>query len=366
MTQMDVSRRDMLMFGAATLALPNLSLVKPTQDTKEAVDKGMQWLMRAKHIQGYWGCEKDADPSAAVTGLATMALMANQNRPFQIQAIQATKWLLDLQKEDGIISVGKDFTGLGVAIEHVAATLALVEFYGGCGRGNNQLMRPLQKALDHLHGQQNPDGGFPSTTYGDPSDIAITAFAHSVMRGARQAGLIVKSSSMDKVRAYTEQCRAKTHGYVRQLNIDEYDYGEYHEGYGPHINFGYLYSAGAGLRVVRSQDGKDDAHTRKTVEMLLKHDIGSEYAMIYGDKRKIRLTEWDYVGAMLSTHAMILRDSDEDWRTWYDKISKFLVSQQNPDGSWTVDYCIKCRAFATSLSLLVLQAPGRALPMWQL
>ena len=99
----------------------------------------------------------------------------------------------------------------------------------------------------------------------------------------------------------------------------------------------------------------------KSADKVIKHTIASEYGG--------SISEWDYLAAFYATHAFIIEKDQgggEFWKQWFPKIRDYLVKKQNPDGSWTVEYCMQCRAFATALSLLILQAPMRTLPMWQL
>ena len=62
-------------------------------------------------------------------------------------------------------------------------------------------------------------------------------------------------------------------------------------------------------------------------------------------------------------------DSGSDgkaWKTWYPKMRDHLLKIQNRDGSWTVEYCECCKAYATALAVLSLQAPKKLLPIFQL
>jgi hypothetical protein len=81
----------------------------------------------------------------------------------------------------------------------------------------------------------------------------------------------------------------------------------------------------------------------------------------YGGK----ISEWDYCGAFYAVQAM-MHEGDKYWRKWWPKFRDHLIKIQNEDGSWTIEYCLCCRAYATALSLLVLQAPKRLLPLFQL
>ena len=207
-------------------------------------------------------------------------------------------------------------------------------------RDNVLMQEHVQRAVKYLSTQQNKDGGWSARSRGSASDLAITASVYSSLRSAHNSGLYVNQASVEDLVRFTRKRGVKSGGYRG--------------------NHGMFYPTAAGLRIMYSQGRQAEAQVAKSAEKVLRHTIASEY--------NGRISEWDYLAAYYATHAFILERDGEGtmWKRWFPKLRDYLVKKQNPDGSWTVEYCMKCRAFGTSLSLLVLMAPYRSLPMWQL
>ena len=100
-----------------------------------------------------------------------------------------------------------------------------------------------------------------------------------------------------------------------------------------------------------------EALLEKGAEVLLKKQMGQDYGG--------QISEWDYCGAFFAVQAM-MHEGEKYWKKWWPKFRDHLVKIQNADGSWTIQYCLCCRAYATALSVIVLQAPKRLLPLFQL
>jgi hypothetical protein len=81
-----------------------------------------------------------------------------------------------------------------------------------------------------------------------------------------------------------------------------------------------------------------------------------------GDDYRGRISEWDYCGAFFAVQAM-MHEGDTFWRRWWclgcgTTLSGFRI-RMDPGPSITAR---AARAYATALSILVLQAPQRLLP----
>lgn len=358
-----IDRRRMMGWGAASLgaaaafpswartlpaaqpAFQDPAFVEMTPAAEKAIEKGLVWLRKAQLKKGAWGCEPGQDPSAAITGLAGLVLLATGSTPaagrFTEEINRAVTWAFENQKAgSGLITTGRDFTGIGTFFEHASISMFLTEAYGMSlqAEGNEKMRGGVQKAIDYLDKQQNKDGGWSAEGQGSASDLAVTASVYSSLRSAHNSGLDVSDASVDNLLKFVGRCAQSAGGFGGAR--------------------GFFYPTGAGLRIMYSQGRQNDAQVMKSAERVIKYTIGSEY----GGK----ISEWDYLAALYSTHAFMLDSSGPMWAKWFPKIREYLVKKQNPDGSWTVEYCMVCRAFATTVALLCLMAPLRTLPMWQL
>ena len=69
-----------------------------------------------------------------------------------------------------------------------------------------------------------------------------------------------------------------------------------------------------------------------------------------------------YYGHYYATQAMFIAGG-ERWTWWWPSIRSVLLKYQSPDGGWQDNQT--GRAYATAMSLIILQMPKRYLPIFQ-
>ncbi len=324
-------------------------LQEVTPDQIRSTDHGMRWLVANQNRDGLWGCEKSGAPSTAITGLAILALLASGSTPTAGPHAESIRRAIDrlvaIQVKSGAIT-RFDSTGMGIFYDHSCATLALAEAYGmrRTSEGFSAIRESLERALEYLYGVQNSDGGWGPQGRGSRSDIAITCSVWMALRSARNAGMTVRSASIEKLEEFVRTCALPRGGFAEH----------------PQVRGGgglMFYPTSAGLRILWGMGRGNLAETEKGMAALLKMRLGQEHGG--------RISEWDYCGAFYAVQAM-MHEGATYWKTWWPPFRDRLVQIQNADGSWTIEYCLCCRAYATALALLVLQAPKRLLPLYQL
>jgi hypothetical protein len=321
-----------------------------TASQATAARRGIEWLVRTQNSDGLWGCERSGAPSTAITGMSILALLASGSTPSggpqALQIRRAIDRLMALQTPSGQIT-RYDSTGMGIFYDHSCATLALAEVYGM--RHGLDVMQDVHDALAlavrFMYSSQNEDGGWGPTGLGSPSDIAMTSSVWMALRAAQNAGIAIETARADKVEEFVLKC-ADARGGFRMAPINM-------AGGGGHV----FYPTSAGLRILMGIGKRNLPEAEKGLELLLAKKLGDDY--------RSRISEWDYCGAFFAVQAM-MHEGDTFWRRWWPRMRDQLLGLQNPDGSWTIQYCTCCRAYATALSVLVLQAPERLLPIFQL
>lgn len=320
-----------------------------TPAQKRAIARGFDWLVRTQNLDGLWGCERSGAPSTAITGLAVLAFAASGSTPsagpHADPIRRGVDRLLVLQTASGQIT-RYDSTGMGVFYDHSCAALALAEVYGM--RRSEGDFRDVRCALDaairFMYSVQNPDGGWGPQGLGSGSDIAVTCNVWMALRAAHNAGITIELARMDKVEEFVRGCALPTGGFDHAPTV---------RGGGGRL----FYPTTAGLRVLYGMGKRDLKEVEKGAELILDRRMGQDYGN--------RISEWDYVGAFYAVQGF-MHEGGKYWRKWWPKFRDRLVTVQNPDGSWTIEYCKCCRAYATALALLALQAPQRLLPLFQL
>jgi hypothetical protein len=331
---------------------------EPLQDTRidemtlkqgEAIRKGLEWLVQTQNGDGLWGCEKSGAPSTAITGLSVLAFLASgstpSDGPHATEIQRAIDRMIRIQSASGQIT-RFDSTGMGIFYDHSCATLALAEVYGMRRTGDDMdyVRQALEAAVRYMYGVQNRDGGWGPQGNASPSDLAITCNVWMALRAAHNAGILIQSASMVKVEDFVHKCVEPAGGFTQHPGV---------RGGGGQM----FYPTSAGLRILQGIGKGDLKEVERGMEVLLRKRLGQDY--------NGQISEWDYCGAFFAVQAM-MHEGDRFWKKWWPKFRDHLVQIQNPDGSWTIQYCLCCRAYATALSVIVLQAPKRLLPLFQL
>ena len=320
-----------------------------TAESERSIARGLNWLRQAQNAHGMWGCEKSGAPSTAITSLAILAFAASGNTPCRGPdrevIVRAITRLLRIQRNDGSITQA-DATGMGLLYDHSCATLALAEFYGQQSEADEieGLAAGLKRAVEYLCLRQGKDGGWDAQGMGQKSDLAITCNAWLALRAAHNAGIAVSGASVEKVEAFVKKCELPKGGFTLQPKV---------RGGGGQM----FYPTAAGLRILYGMGKGDSAEVSRGLEILLSKKLGQEY----GGK----ISEWDYCGGFYAVMAL-LHENGPAWKKGYPPLRDQVLRIQNQDGSWTIEYCLCCRAYATSLAILMLQAPRRTLPLFQL
>ncbi|OHB76304.1 MAG: hypothetical protein A2Z34_05805 [Planctomycetes bacterium RBG_16_59_8] len=318
------------------------AFVEMTPETHRSVEKGIAWLVENQNRDGSWGCFKGDAPSVAVTSLACLALMAGGGTPERGNHAErirkALAYLLKTANRRSGMIVANDGTGLGPLYEHSFGTLFLSQVYGMLSaesRERDDVREALKRATAMISQTQEENGSWQS-------NLAITANMWLALRNANTAGVNVEAISLERIVKFVDSCAQGEGVYGLAPRGGE----------SGHVT----YSTAAGLRILYGMGKRESDVAKKATEYLLSKTLGDDYGG--------RLSEWDYCTAFYATSAL-LHDEKDSWRKWYPKIRDFLVKKQNPDGSWTVEYCRSCKAYATALSLVILQTPKRLLPMFQ-
>ena len=317
-----------------------------TPEAEQRIEKGYAWLVANQNRDGSWGCMLNQAPSTAVTALACLALMSEGSTPdrgdFQKPIQKALRYILSVAQPTGAITAN-DVTGLGIVYDHAASVLLLAEIYGmdPAVKNDKDIRQALVKAIQYLGSIQNVDGGF-SAQVGGTSDLPITAMAWNAIRAAHNAGVETSPVNLEKLLAFVKSCESSG--------------GTFSQYAGSGDGGRMFYPTTAGLRVLVGMGTGDQKKVREGCEWMIGRQLGADYGG--------QISEWDYAGAFFGIQAVFHDRAFFD--RWYPKMRDLLISIQNPPGFWSIQYCTCCRAYATAVALILLQAPKKILPMFQL
>jgi hypothetical protein len=268
-----------------------------------------------------------------------MAFMADGHLPgrgrYGEVVERGLEFVLSSASESGLIAAE---TSHGPMFGHGFATLFLGEVYGmtAPGSGDPRVREVLLKAVRLIVNTQNDEGGWRYHPVPFDADVSVTITQVHALRSARNAGLSVPRETIDRAVAYVKACQNPDDG-----------------------GFRYMLNAG-GSAYPRSAAGVATLFHAGIYEGEA-IDRGLEYVERTGRSLTYRGGGHYYYGQYYASQAMFLAGG-EHWAEWFPQARETLLENQEPDGRWTSNHG---DAYATAMSLLVLQMPNRLLPIYQ-
>ncbi len=335
-------------------------------DAMRAVERGLVWLKDHQNDDGSWTghvgfklnqnyeIERHSQSHVGVTALAGMAFLAGGHLPgrgeYGASITSATEFVLrSVDDTSGFVSHGGSRM-----YSHAFATLYLAEVVGMTHRAD--VREKLQRAVDLIVKSQNDHGSWRYEPFAVESDMSITVCQIMALRAARNIGIKVPRSTIDRAVQYVQS------SYVER---DEMNTFYYHDGY---------YFLRRGSFKYQKQD-----NTRSSFA-LTSAGIASLYnAGVYSDDRlreSLDILEQTYhllenrqnhyfywYGHYYAVQAMYVA-GDPWWSRYYTRIRRDLLKGQLRDGSWPNDIG-PGPAFGTAVATIILQVPYKYLPILQ-
>jgi hypothetical protein len=313
-----------------------------TADLDRAVARGLAALANMQNPDGTFGSGRFGS-NVAITSLAALAFMADGHLPgrgrYGHVVERALENILRNSTETGLITSD---TGSGPMYGHGFATLFLGEIYGMTpDGGETPLSRRVHEALVRacrlIERTQNEEGGWRYNPVPYDADVSVTIAQVMALRSARNAGIEIPKSTIDRAVEYIRRCQNPDGGFMYQLPSGVSLWPRSAAGVAS------LYYAG-----IYADNAID-----RGLAYLRRH------AMPTSPSR----TESHYwYGQYYVAQTMYLAGGEE-WARFWPLVRRELLARQNPAGTWT-DQSFGT-AYATSMALIVLQMPKRYLPIFQ-
>jgi hypothetical protein len=321
-----------------------------TLEAEKAISRGLAYLasLTRQPNGAYFGTNAYSG-NTAVTSLAGLAFMAAGHHPGRGAYGPIVTRALEDVLGHGERSPGRDFlhnangTPHGPMYGHGFATLFLAEVSGmvPLGRLRDRVQQMLRKAVDLIVRSQNGEGGWRYYRDSIDADISVTICQIMALRAARNAGVYVQKSTVDRCVQYVKLCQDRKQGFFRyqkQGGNDQQAFARTAAGVcalfaagiyeGPEITLGLEY-----LKRNRNtpQNGWNDMH----------YFYGHYYAA---------QAMWTAGGSY--------------WQEWFPWIRDQLVERQRElgNGAWRDGICIH---YGTAMACIILQIPNNYLPIMQ-
>ncbi len=313
-----------------------------TEETRQAIDRGLAYLARVQGRQGSWqNQEAYGSYPVAMTSLAGLALLMDGNTTTQGRYAQhvdrAARYLLESPQPSGLIERG-DGEGRPM-FGHGYAMLFLGELYGMTedARRGREIHSVLQRAVVLTDRAQSQLGGWIYTPDGHGDEGAVTITQLQGLRSCRNAGLAVPKQVIDRAMDYLAKSQNSDGGIRYSLTMGG-------PGSRPPITAAAVccwFNAGEYTepRAVRALE-----YSRRHIRPALQSGGHYYYAHLY-----------------MAQALWISRD--KEWDDYYAGIRDYLLSAQNSDGSWDGDGV--GRIYGTSIALIILQLPLNLVPIMQ-
>ncbi len=185
-----------------------------SQESEDAVERGLEWLARNQHSDGHWSIhdfpgDNDQNPGnfesdTAATGLALLAFLGagytHESGKYDSVVKKGMTWLLERQKPNGdLFAETSEFVHF---YSHGIASIAVCEAYGMTK--DAALKEPAQRAINYIIESQHPEFGGWRYRPRFESDTSVSGWQLMALKSAEVAGLKVPIEVYRKVNGWLD------------------------------------------------------------------------------------------------------------------------------------------------------------------
>jgi len=318
-----------------------------TKLSEQAVDLGLDWLIRHQQPDGSWSFQHGPDDPGQLdcpmgaTGLALLCFLGaghtHQKGPYRSQVDMGLKYLISNMQENNL---GGWLKGTGIATMYVQAIGAIALCEACSMTRDPNLRRPAQLTIDFIVKAQDPEGGGWRYNIPQAGDTSVTGWQLMALQSARIAELNVPPL------VFTKATR-----FLKTVEVD-----------------------GGGMYKYMST--RDARPSTTAVALLCRMYLGrgqEHKGMIRGMNS---LSKWgpnsfDMYYSYYATQALH-HWGGERWENWNSVMRDQLVASQShagdSAGSWSTDRSFHSEAggrlYTTCLSIMTLEVYYRYLPIY--
>lgn len=345
--RMCVAALTLLMLISAPVAAQPAEQPAPTRQMKrisddgasssqmqESIHRGLEWLARRQEKDGSFGSDSQYGRHVGITALACLAFMSEGSVPgrgrYAGNIDAGLQFILNSASEQSGLVAAE--TSYGPMYGHGFATLFLGEVYGMSNRPD--LREKLQKAVSLIVRTQNDQGGWRYHPVKADADLSVTICQIMALRSARNAGIAVPKSTIDRAIKYVQDSQNPDGGFRYMLD-----------------SAGSMFArSAAGVAALFYAGIYDDESIRTGLAYLEKFTPGKAQEQ----------THYFY-GHYYAAQAMYLAGG-KTWKKWWPAIRDELIEKQTDEGYW---HGQAGSEYGTAMALIILQIPKQTLPIFQ-
>ena len=347
------------------------------------MDRALAWLESTQNADGSWTADvgfklnqayevtAEEQHHVGVTALAGLAFLSAGNLPgrgrYGNTIGRATDFVLDCVNEEGFIAAHDTRM-----YSHAFATLFLAEVYGMTDRAD--VRDKLQSSVDYIVACQNQEGAWRYMPFAVESDMSITVCQLNALRGARNVGIRVPRSTIDRAAAYVAR------SYVHE-DEDGYGYGfgdnYYRLGKG---SFKYQVNkstrssfalTAAGIAALHNtgnygttlQSTAADRKLASTIDLDASIDFLLDHYDLVSGNSPYTFHYFYWYGHYYATQALYVIGG-KAWTWYYPRMREELVRGQLAGGAWPCT-AGPGQSFSTAVGAIILSLPYGYLPIFQ-
>ncbi len=346
MMNLSKAHRISLLAVAVTLLLPailaaqeagtqRVGVARLSPEARRSINAGLAYLAKPglQNEDGSWGNSSNpvAETSVSVLAFLLKGHVPGRGRYGRVMDNGIVYLLNKGRSQRGFIGTPNNHAGM---YEHGLAILALSEAWGQSK--NPRLKNSLRRAVDITLRAQNRAGGWRYNPEPRDADLSMTVMQLVALNSARESGISVPSSTIERATQYVLSCQHKTSGGFKYMPNS----GE------P----GFARTAAGVMSLIMCGQRKHRATQR-----------GLDFLKAYPDQKFDKNFPRFHYSHYYAVQAMY-QNGEADFQAWYPRIAATILSKQQQDGSWRGAHG---QAYGTALSILILGVPYRYLPIYQ-
>jgi hypothetical protein len=331
---------------AVCLAVTATEALADKKDPKPrlAALRGLDWLAKEQHRQGYWEAN-GGQYRVAMTALAGNAMLCEGSTTtrgkFAKNISLAVDYLLETSQTNGLIGYRNDYH---YTYGHGFSMLFLSQVFGEeeDERRRERLREVLVKAVQFCGEAQTPDGGwgYMSAKDGNNFDEGSTCVTQvQGLRACRNAGIPVPKEVIDRAVEYIKRCTSPNDGGVQ--------YSIRGGGSRPPIT--------AAAIACLFNSGEYEGEFAQKLLKYCEKNIGdnASQAQYFG--------HWHYTHYYYAQ--VMYRLGEEKWNKYFTDVTREIVSKQAPNGSWKEG--LVGPVYTTAINATILQIENGYLPIYE-
>jgi prenyltransferase beta subunit len=334
---------------------------------RDVVKKGLEYVAKQQNRDGHWEGNGGSYPTT-ITALCGMDLLMEgstiRNGKYAENIRKAVDWIMDRSQRNGMLGNPSDATeAQRYMYGHGYSLLFLAQVYGEEEDSDRRrkLEDILTRAVDFTGKAQTPRGGWGYVSSADGGGFdegSVTITQVQALRAARNAGITVPKSVIDKAHDYLKKCTTERGGIIYSLANG----GAFNGAERPPLTaaaISCLFSAGEYASPLAKKWIKY-CQTAIPIDKSGRDSFGHwEYTHYYYAQALYILGEDGYA-KMFPDSAPTDRLT---WSKYREVVFDYIASRQNSDGSWTQGNI--GTMFTTACHLTILQLDNGSLPIYQ-